>query len=181
MKQRIFYLLLSFFLGMFGMNRFYVNKNKSGLLLFLSTVIGSILMTFEYVSYTSVSRWSYEVSFIGVIGIMLYLISLICACGYLLHCMTMTDEEFNQNYNEPTSNTKSTKAHMTAPNTATKTEASSPSMPIHYAFSDGFDIGRKVVDSRGVEWEIINFKEKTIECKSSQGVCVFSKDSVKLI
>lgn len=40
MKQRIFAILLCFFLGLIGAHKFYINQNKRGLLILVLTLTG---------------------------------------------------------------------------------------------------------------------------------------------
>lgn len=40
MKQRIFAILLCFFLGLIGVHKFYLNQNKKGLLILVLTLTG---------------------------------------------------------------------------------------------------------------------------------------------
>ena len=94
----------------------------------------------------------------------------------------MTDAEFDKKYNLDAEGLTKSKSSINTQ--AMKEEISTPAAPMHDSFNsdfnDEFAVGQKVIDSRGMEWEIINTKEKTIECKSSQGVCIFNKGSVKL-
>ena len=80
MKKRIVALLLTWFFGFIGLNNFYLNENKAGIIKFIIFLI------------------SVPLSFI-VIGLIGFAALEICALLDFVKIATMTDEEFNKLYN----------------------------------------------------------------------------------
>ena len=80
MKKRIVALLLTWFFGLIGLNNFYLNENKAGIIKFIIFLI------------------SVPLSFI-VIGLVGFSALAICALLDFVKISTMTDEEFNKLYN----------------------------------------------------------------------------------
>ena len=80
MKKRIVALLLTLFFGLIGLNNFYLNENKAGIIKFIIFLI------------------SVPLSFI-VIGLVGFAALAICALLDFVKIATMTDEEFNKLYN----------------------------------------------------------------------------------
>lgn len=80
MKKRIVALLLTWFFGFIGLNNFYLNENKAGIIKFIIFLI------------------SVPLSFI-VIGLVGFAALAICALLDFVKIATMTDEEFNKLYN----------------------------------------------------------------------------------
>lgn len=71
MKQRIFAIILCFFLGLLGIHKFYLNQNKRGLLILILTLTG-----------------------IGLI------ISIPWVITDFLKLILMSDQEFNKKFNK---------------------------------------------------------------------------------
>ena len=80
MKKRVVALLLTWFFGLIGLNNFYLNENKAGIIKFIIFLI------------------SVPLSFI-VIGLVGFAALAICALLDFVKIATMTDEEFNKLYN----------------------------------------------------------------------------------
>lgn len=80
MKKRIVALLLTLFFGFIGLNNFYLNENKAGIIKFIIFLV------------------SVPLSFI-VIGLVGFAALAICALLDFVKIATMTDEEFNKLYN----------------------------------------------------------------------------------
>ena len=80
MNKRIVALLLTWFFGFIGLNNFYLNENKAGIIKFIIFLV------------------SVPLSFI-VIGLVGFAALAICALLDFVKIATMTDEEFNKLYN----------------------------------------------------------------------------------
>lgn len=81
MKTRIVALLLAWFCGLIGLNNFYLNENKAGIIKFIIFFV------------------SIPLSFI-VIGLVGFAALAVCALLDFVKIATMTDEEFNKLYNK---------------------------------------------------------------------------------
>lgn len=80
MKKRIVALVLTWFCGLIGLNNFYLNENKAGMIKFITFLV-SVPLSF------------------AVIGLFGFAALAVCALLDFVKIATMTDEEFNKLYN----------------------------------------------------------------------------------